>query len=214
MKNTNSLSLLLRSILCGLTLLASSVLAQTTNSSSTNSPSEPDPVALARSAYLQPENASSPVNQSAAGNPAAGENVTLAQFAPPRFGPPYRPMRRPMGGYPGMWTGPHFEHHAAMGALIGFGVGATAGALIGASNNNGANRGADAFVGGLLLGGLGAAFGAAIASFPGFPSHRYRPWEDEGHDELGSRSKRHSTSREASSHRAKSGALASQGSQS
>lgn len=207
MKNAQTIPLLLGSI-----LLASSVLAQTANSSPTSSLPEPDPVIVARSPYIQAENDSSSANKYPAGNQAAGKDETLAQFSRPRFGPPYRPpMQRPMGGYPGMWSEPNWGRHAGIAALIGFGVGAGAGAIIGASKDNGVNRGGNALVGSLLLGGLGAAVGAAIASLPPFPSrqfHRHRPWEDEDYDELGYRPKPHSTNREAASHPARSRAPA------
>jgi hypothetical protein len=189
MKTLPTVPLLLTSI-----LLASSALAQNSTVSDMNLPADSGAVEVARGPYVRPENSSSSANTNV-------ENKTLAQFPQRRLGPPYppSPMRSPRGVYPGMWSSPAGDHHTAVGALIGFGVGATAGALIGASKDDSANRGATALIGSLLFGGLGAAFGAAIASFPRPQFHRYRPWEDEGYDELGSRHKHRSHPREAAS---------------
>jgi len=185
MKNAELFPLFLVSTLLGSILIASNVLAQTTNPTSLP---ESDPVAVARIRYVQPESGSSPVNDA---DHQASENETLAQFSRPP-GPPFRrAMRPPMGGYRGM-SGPNWGHHGAIGALIGFGIGAGTGAAWGASREPAANRAGDALLGGLLLGGLGAAMGAAIASLPPLPSrqfHRHRTWEDEDYDELGSRYK-------------------------
>ena len=202
MKNAQRLPLLIGSI-----LLASSVLAQTMNSSHPDNRPETDSVAVARSPYLEAENVASPANNRTSSSRVADENKTLAQYSQRRFGPPYGPAMRPPTGGSGTGWGPDYGHHSAIGALIGFGVGAGVGAIIGASKDNGANQGADALVGGLLLGGLGAAVGAAITSFPSLPSRqfrRHRPWEDEDHDGLGSRSRPHSTNHEASSQTASS----------
>src|SRR5580700_1590752 len=178
MKNLYTVPLLLSSI-----LLASSALAQSSGAFDTSIPADADSVEVARGPYVRPEDTSS-----SADNSTGEENKTLAQFPQRLPVTPYPPpqMRPPRGSYPGMWSSPAGDHHTAIGALIGFGVGATAGALIGAAKNDSANRGATALIGSLLFGGLGAAFGAAIASFPGPQFHRYRPWEDEGYDQLGS----------------------------
>jgi len=195
MKNSQPLLLLLGPI-----LLASTVLAQCTNSSRANNLPETDSVAVARRSYIEADSESSPANNYAAGNHPAVESETLAQYSRPP-GPPFRPpMQPPMGGYTGMRSEPNWGHHGALGALIGFGVGAGAGVIWGTSREPAANRAGDALLGGLLLGGLGAAVGAAIASLPPFPSrqfYRRRPWEDD-HDELGSYLKPHSAQGRAS----------------
>lgn len=190
MKNLHTIPLLLSSI-----LLASSALAQNSNAFDTSLPADSGLVEVARGPYVRPENNPFSVN-----NSTGEENKTLAQFPQRPPSPLYPPpqMRPPRGSYPGMWSSPVGDHHTAVGALIGFGVGATAGALIGASKADSSNRGATALIGSLLFGGLGAPFGAAVASFPSPQFHRYRPWEDEGYDQLGSRHKHHSPNREVS----------------
>jgi hypothetical protein len=201
MKNAQPLLLLLAPI-----LLASTVLAQGTNSSRTNNLPEADSVAVARNSYIEADSGSSPASNYAAGKQPALENKPLAQYSRPP-GPPFRPpVRPPMGGYPRMRSGPNWGHHGALGALIGFGVGAGAGVIWGTSREPAANRAGDALLGGLLLGGLGAAVGAAIASLPPFPSrqfHRRQSREDD-YDELGSRSKPHSAKGRTSSETAAS----------
>jgi hypothetical protein len=196
MKNAPPLLLLLAPI-----LLASTLLAQGTNSSRANNLPETDPVTLARNSYIEADSGSLPANNYAAPNEPALENEMLAQYSRPP-GPPFRPpMRPPMGSYPRMRSGPNWGDHGALGALIGFGVGAGAGVAWGTSREPAANRAGDALLGGLLLGGLGAAVGAAIASLPPFPRrqfHRFHSGEDD-YDELGSHSKPHSAKGRASS---------------
>jgi len=107
--------------LFALLLLASSALAQTIDSQTTNDLPEknlPKQVALARSAYTQTEE----VIADGAPNDSKGDN-TLAQIPGrmpgPMAGPP---MRR--AAYPNMWMSGGSPGHALIGALIGFGLGA------------------------------------------------------------------------------------------
>ena len=162
--------------LFALLLLASSGLAQTIDSQTTNDLPEndlPKQVALARSAYTKTEEVS--VN----GVPKdPNSNNTLAQI-PPRM--PGRMARPPMrrAAYPNMWTSGGSPGHALIGALIGFGLGAA----VGAKGNAGVRA---TLAIGTVGAGIGAAIGFSIPSFPGRRMYRHG-WPDD--DEEARRSK-------------------------
>ena len=191
-------------LLVGPVLLAISGLAQNANSSQVNTLRDADPIAVARSPYLQPENEFTSANQELAGSRSANENETLAQSSRHQLGPPHGPPTRPSrGSYPVMWSQPSSGDQRVIGALIGFGVGATGGAFLGAyEQKSDANKGGSALFGALLFGGLGAAAGAAIASAPSFPSrhsYRHRQWDDRDYKELCSRRRPHLGKRDMAS---------------
>jgi len=162
--------------LFALLLLASSALAQTIDSQTTNDLPENDlskQVALARSAYTQTEE----VSAGGAPNDSKGNN-TLAQIPRrmrgPMAGPP---MRR--AAYPNMGMSGGSPDHALIGALIGFGLGAAV-----CAKGNAGVRATLAL--GTVGAGIGAAIGFSIPSFPGRNMYR-RGWPDD--DEEASRSK-------------------------
>ena|SRR5258708_7592473 len=162
--------------LSALLLLASSGLAQTIDSQTTNDLPEndvPKQVALARSAYTQTEEVSADM----ALKNSKGNN-TLAQIPRRMPGPMAGPPRR-RGPYPNMWKSGGSPGHALIGALIGFGLGAA----VGAKGNAGV-RATLAF--GTVGAGIGAAIGFSIPSFPGRNMYR-RGWPDD--DEEASQSK-------------------------
>jgi hypothetical protein len=164
--------------LFALLLLASSGLAQTSDSQTTNNLPEndlPKQVALARSAYTQTEE----VNADGAPNNSKSNN-TLAQIPRRMPGPMARPpMRR--AAYPNMWTSGGSPGHALIGALIGFGLGAA----VGAKGNPGVRA---TLAIGTVGAGIGAAIGFSIPSFPGRNMYR-RGWPDDDEEEASRRSK-------------------------
>lgn len=178
MKHLRKVPILLTSI-----LLASSVLAQTNNSLDAYTLPERNSIAAARSRYAQTENISSAKNSGFAVD-SGSDGTTLAQLSRGRPGPPSRQsMGYPRGGNSAMWSEPGSGRHALIGAVIGFGLGAA----IGAKGAGGSARLSVGF--GIIGGAMGAAFGASIPSWPGGRFQRYRPWQDEDYDELGSASK-------------------------
>lgn len=161
-----------------LLLLASSGLAQTVDSQTTNDFPEHDfspQVALARRAYAQPEETST------GGSPNASDadgKTTLAQLPRRMPGPMVRPSMRP-AAYPNMWMSQGNGRHALIGALIGLGVGVAV-----CAKGNADVRATFAI--GTLGAGLGAAMGFSIPSFPDRNMYR-RGWPDD--DEEARRSK-------------------------
>lgn len=148
---------LLPSLLVGLALLISAAHAQTTKDEM------PASAVRARCQYVEDANC---IND----KDSTETNTVVAQL-PRRFGPPLRPRppMRPYPSYSNPWIGPGDGHHAAIGALIGLGVGAGLGATIKSKDGS-------RFVGTVLLGGLGAAFGSAIGyAVPVFHTRNHGP---------------------------------------
>ena len=176
MKNLQNIS----SLLIAALLLLSAALAQVANS---EIPDQlPVSVAVARCQYTPADLACLSVSQSGAVNSEKSPDGTLAQMPRRIPGPPRLP-RRPPGpyprlGYPRMAVPAPNVRHAAIGFLIGF--------TLGVVHPN--DRTARSHVAlGLLCGGLGAVFGAAIPSFSSH--HPYPAWPDDHDDEMASRSK-------------------------
>jgi hypothetical protein len=125
----------------------------------------PDPIAAARSPYLQPEDVAADTKA----------RVTLAQFPGRRPGPPFsRGRGYPGPAYPQMWSGRPSGRHALVGAIIG--------GLLGAAVGFKGNASAGSAVACTALGaGLGAAIGLSVPSFPGPQMYR-RGWRGD-HEE-------------------------------
>lgn len=172
MKNLQNIS----SLLIAPLLLLSAALAQVANS---EIPDQlPVSVAVARCQYTPADESCLSLRESSAVN----SDGTLAQM-PRRIPEPPRLPRRPPGPYPRMgyprMAGPAPNvGHAAIGFLIGF--------TLGVVHPNDRTAGSHVVLG-LLCGGLGAVFGAAIPSFSSH--HPYNRWPDDDDDEMASLSK-------------------------
>lgn len=154
-------------ILFALALVTSQARAQT------NPQNElPSHVATARCAYTtgQPCETAKESRDANVAHPETAQAQFPGRPPGPPFGPP-RMMPRPYGS---SWFEPDSGNHAALGALIGFGVGAAIGA---SAKSDGGSRGVAA----VLVGSLGAVFGAAIGhSIPAFHHYRRRyDWPDD-----------------------------------
>ncbi|HET9305847.1 MAG TPA: hypothetical protein VFO46_07470 [Candidatus Sulfotelmatobacter sp.] len=176
MKNLQNIS----SLLIAPLLLLSAALAQVANS---EIPDQlPVSVAVARCQYTPADEACLSLRESSALSSEKNPDGTLAQMPRQIPGPPRLP-RRPPGPYPRMGytrmavPAPNVGH-AAIGFLIGF--------TLGVVPSNDRTAGSHVALG-LLCGGLGAVFGAAVPSFSSH--HRYPPWPDDDDDEMASRSK-------------------------
>lgn len=190
-------------ILLASLMVASSALAQTTSSPTTEDrqieteeySSASDAISAARNQYAQNAKAESDSRR-------ADDGMSVAQFSP-RNGP-MRPFP-PNHGYPrGSYQSPWMDHgngrHVLIGAVIGFGLGAALGAKANKDPHPGTTTGAV-----VLVGGVGALIGAAIGGAHGGPypfAHhkRIRPPFQHGGEEpdlsansIGSGSERRST---------------------
>ena len=161
-------------------LLLSAALAQVANS---EIPDQlPVSIAVARCQYTPTEDACLSLSESSAVNSEKSPEGILAQM-PRRIPKPPRLPRRPPGpyprmGYPRMAVPAPNVGHAAIGFLIGF--------TLGVVHPNDRTAGSHVALG-LLCGGLGAIFGAAMPSFSSH--HPYPAWPDDDDDEMASRSK-------------------------
>jgi hypothetical protein len=129
----------------------------------------------ARCAYTPTDDACKSFSSSREETQSRDGYTAQAQF--PRRGPYGRPpmSRRPYGPRPYAYGSYDDGRHAAIGGLIGFGAGFALGA--------GANQNSSTRVGtGLIVGALGAVFGAAIGhgieTFPHASFRRHR-WSDD-----------------------------------
>ena len=145
----------------------------------------PVSVTVARCQYTPADEACISWRESSAASSEKSPDGTLAQMPRRIPQPPHLPSRPPgpypRMGYPRMAVPAPNVGHAAIGFLIGF--------TLGVVHPNDRTAGSHVALG-LLCGGLGAVFGAAIPSFSSHhPYHRWPNDDDDDDDEMASRSK-------------------------
>jgi hypothetical protein len=155
-------------VLTAVVALTANALAQTGGSQAEST--DRNDVAVARRAYA-------PIADSERDKDPKSNSI-MAQRLDPRL----RRVQMYTGGYPRPWMGSDDGHSVAIGGLIGFGAGAALGAGVHSDARG-------KFAGALLVGSLGALFGASIGHAVSiFQVHRpYRgPWPDDD-EEMASR---------------------------